>query len=269
MQIAIYRFTPFLPLGNPVPFQPEIATEWFGRVFKELVNRNHERLIRVGVNTDLAHNHDEKTSNRITRYPLINYHYFDEVFIITGINEGKNLIEELIKPWKCLIDLEKNKIYFRFEFLEERKLQVRNTSNNYSYSLINWLPFKTEPYEIFKSTQSIIEKTRLLEERLQKHLVNDLNKILNPKISTPTVIITGIDSFDRTMVPVTEDGKKHYFQPFTIRFDTNVDLVDFTTLGNHKAYGFGRVMRNSSNISLKTYSNKIMLKAHKTLVTET
>jgi hypothetical protein len=204
-------------------------------VINQLYNSNKARLHKAGVRTELFHNHDELTSATRTLYPLIIYHYLNTGFYVTGINEGAVALKELLEPYERAVDINKNFLLkFELAFSEER--EVKNSDTEQRYRLVDWLPLKSDSFKRYQ-TLTLIEKIGFLEGQLIKHITNDFGKFLDLDLSGTRVKILAVDNLKRSSLPY----KSHDYQPFSFEFSVNVDLPGFITLGNGKAFGFGRV----------------------------
>jgi hypothetical protein len=237
MKIITYHVRSYFLHGQPLPFQPKHETEWLRVVINRLYNTNKARLKKADVRTDLFHNHDEVTSRTKVLYPLIIYHYFDSGFYVTGLNEGKEALKELLEPIERAIEIDRN-FLLKFEPVKEEECRIENSVVVNRYRLTDWLPFNSENYKRYK-TLSLIEKIKFLETTLLKNIVGDFGKYLEVDLSGTRVTILTADHLKRSSLPY----KGHDYQPFSIEFEVNVELPGFITLGNGKAFGFGRISR--------------------------
>lgn len=235
INIATYRIHPYFLLNQPLPFQPRNATDWLRTVINRLYNSNKARLKKAEVRTELFHNHDELTSKTKTLYPLIIYHYFDNGFYVTGINEGKPALKELFEPCERAVEIDDN-FLLKFELVHEQELEINNSGTQHRYRLTDWLPLNSEAYKRYQ-TLTLIDKIKFLENLLLRNITQDFGKFLDLDLSDTQVNILSIDHLKRTSLPY----KGHDYQPFSLDFVTNIELPQFITLGNGKAFGFGRV----------------------------
>jgi hypothetical protein len=224
--IKNYRLEPYLaanaPDGTP-------STEWLREAVNKLMRQKRDALEAAGADTSLFYNHDPATGRTRVGYPLVIYHCIDGVFFITGINKGAFALEKLAElttddvGFKC----------FRNESAGG-DFELGITSRSLSYSLIEWRPIHHKSREAFMQL-SMTEKVKELNNRLKKHITNELGKYLN--ISMEGLKLE-IDDITRVYEPVSY--KKHKYPAFDIRFTANVSLPPMITLGNHQALGYGR-----------------------------
>jgi hypothetical protein len=244
ISLLTYRIDPYLPYGNSVSEFKQTRSDWLRTTINALYNQNKGRLKSEGIQTDLFHDHDENTGKQIVRYPLIIYHVIGNEFYITGINVGKNAVEELIRPYDRPVEVNKD-LMIRFDLFREEEIEIKNTRSKQKYILTDWLPFSSGSFKLYAEKPTLIEKIKFLEERLQIHIVKDLGKFLGFDLSKTRVSILEVDDFKRPRIHLRVNRFRHDFQPFTILFEANVIFPDFITLGNGKAFGYGRINKIS------------------------
>ncbi len=241
IKISVYQITPFLTEGYSLP-NPKInnGTEWLRESVNIIYNRQKERLKVAGVLTNLFHNHDEQSGQTISRYPLIQYQKQADRYLVTGINEGSAALEVLFGDLHGSLTIS-DWLQVAVKKIHDTTHEVNVNGGVFSYSLANWLPFSRENYARYQQTEAITEKITFLEQMLKAHLLKDFGHYLNLNLDNETIqiCITGIDSFNRSCVPVKQNKHIHDFQPFTITFSANLTLPPNICLGNGKVFGFG------------------------------
>ncbi len=237
--ISTYLVRPYLLHGLPCPFQPKYETEWLRRVVNSLYNPSKGRVSKTGVRGELLHNHDESDPKKMVLHPMIAYHYIDGTFYITGANEGGDTLKELIAPFDRAVEINRN-FLLKFEQMAEKEYELMNVSSAVAYRLTNWLPLNTENFRRFQAA-SLMDKIRLLEKILLTNIAGDLANLFGTGLSATQVDILSADNLNRATLPYSG----HDYQPFTIEFATNTELPDLITLGNGRAFGYGRVNRIS------------------------
>lgn len=235
ISILTYHVKPYFLHGRTLPFQPKNATDWLRTVINRLYNTNKARMKKTGVQTEILHNHDELTGKTRTLYPLIIYHYFDNGFYVTGINEGKETLRELFEPVNRTIEIDKC-FLLKVEQEKEEEVEIKVSDSEHRYMLSDWLPMNSDTYKRYQML-TLIEKINFLEAQLLKNIVIDFGKILEADFSGTKVTILSVDDFKRSTLPY----KGHDYQPFSLEFKANVALPDYITLGNGKAFGYGRI----------------------------
>lgn len=216
-----------------------LPTEWLREIINKMVRKIWDKMEAFDADPSLFFNRDIKTNKTRVGYPLIIYHFIDDEFYVTGINEGAKSLETLIsfysKPFKqngiMFSGMEKS----RNNFTETEFVVVENLFN---YSLIKWIPFHHSEGEFFNDL-SFTQKADFLNQKLFKHLTLEFCKFLHIPSENLKVEIT-----DLTKVYSSPVFYKNYqYRAFDINFKTNINLPEFLTLGNIQAFGFGRVVK--------------------------
>lgn len=247
IETTIYEVIPILVPGYRLPaLNINNGTDWLREAVNTIYNRNKGRLKATGVVTNLFHNHNEQNGQNIARYPLIQYQRSKKGYFVTGLNEGCLALDELFcdtLPEYTITDGLHLKIQ---KVLTKNYPVIAHSSKQYSYSLINWLPFSSENFRRYKTMELLTDKLAFLENTLKSHIVKDFSKHLELGLTDVEVQIklTGIDNFNNSTVRLKVNKHIHDFQPFTVGFTTNVELPHNICLGNGKAYGFGLIEEN-------------------------
>ena len=208
-----------------------LSTEWLREAVNKLMRDKRDALEEAGADTSLFYNHDTASGRTRVEYPLIIYHSIDGMFYLTGINKGAFALEKLA-------ELTTGDALFK-SFRKEKaggEFGIGITSQSRSYSLIEWRPIHHKSREAFMQL-SMTEKVIELNNRLGKHITNELGKYLNIGMEG---LKLEIDDITRVYEPVSY--KKHKYPAFDIRFTANLSLPPMITLGNHQALGYGRVV---------------------------
>jgi hypothetical protein len=144
-------------------------------------------------------------------------------------------LRELFETVDRTIEIDKN-FLLKIEKEKEEELEIKVSDSEYKYLLTDWLPFNTDPYKQYKALP-LVEKIRFLESQLLKNITVDFGKFLQADLSGTKVTILSVDDLKRSTLPY----KGHDYQPFSLEFNTNINLPDFITFGNGKAFGYGRI----------------------------
>ncbi len=217
----------------------EIPTECLRKIINKMVLKIWDKMEAFDADPSLFFNRDIKTNITRVGYPLIIYHFIDDEFCITGINEGAKSLETLIsfysKPFKLnrimFSGMEKSRNNFT-----ETEIVVGDDSIN--YSLIKWIPFHHSEEDFFKGL-TYIQKADFLNTQLNHHVKQGFCKFLHISSDNLQVEILEVTQVYSSMVKY----KTHDYRAFDINFKTNINLPEFITLGNIQAFGFGRVVK--------------------------
>lgn len=241
--IAVYQITPFLAEGRNLQVNKKNnRTDWLRVAINVMMNRNKARLIKAGVDIDLFHNHDTKNKQNKIGYPKIQYLRKQNIYFVSGIDEGKFALEQLFSNCNQVVEIHdwlsiKSEQICQFEHL------VKVSDDFYHYTLTDWLPLSDKSDKEYKAIQSLAGKDMFLEKRLKNHIVKEFCRCLNYNINAEDVEVTinKVDNYSNKVLEVEEDKHIKRYQPFSILFQTNLKLPEFISLGNKKVYGFGIV----------------------------
>ncbi len=209
-------------------------TEWLRKSLSRFVKQAGQDIINQGGDPSLFYNHLPIDGKTRIGYPLVIYHFIDECFYITGINDGSISLHAFAdihnKPfWIDDIRID------GLQLVHETALQSGICDEEKHYCLTHWLPLHHKNFKAYKET-SLEEKTIILNERLRKHIDQELGKYLGINFEGLAVRITDI-----TFVHKPVFYKKYEYPGLDINFTANAILPQGLTLGNNKSLGFGRI----------------------------
>ena len=243
LKIQTFRITPYLKHGQSLPYEPEAESQWLRELVNSIMRPHQKTLEANGLETRHFFNHDTVSGESLTLYPHILYHYADQSFYVTALNEGLLAMTALLKLLKKS-PISINGMLVDFEALKPEKIEVKIQKEMYSYRLTNWLPFRTADInKSFVGLRAVSEKIQFLEKLLAVHVKNDFAKYLQLPLQDAQLSITDFGNLHRPQMKVMLGKHPHYFQPISLAMDINVNLPEFVCLGNNKALGYGRIMR--------------------------
>lgn len=209
-------------------------TEWLRKSLSRFVKEAGQEIMNQGGDPSLFYNHLPVDGKTRIGYPLVIYHFIDGCFYITGINEGSNSLRSFAelnnKPFR-VDDIQ----FDGLQIVHEASIQAGICNEENRYSLTHWLPLHHKDLKGYKEI-SLEEKTLVLNERLHKHIVQELGKYLEINFDGLSVRITDI-----TFVHKPVFYKKYEYPGLDIIFTANAILPQDFTLGNNKSLGFGRI----------------------------
>lgn len=245
LTITTYLVKPFVLFNTRVEAPGNNPSIWLRKRINELMNARKRELKKDQIPTHIFHNHDEETGGLISDYPLIQFHYINKNFYVSGINQGGEALQKLIEAYnKENIKINRD-IYLEFTWVPELSCKTKITAGAqlHQYTLYNWLPFCNTNYHEYKALKTLDKKISFLEARLKVNIIDDFGKHLGLKLGKATVKIMDVDSFKRPWIAIIDDKKhEHLYHPFTLQFESNLKMPGMITLGNRKAYGFGRII---------------------------
>ena len=188
-----------------------------------------------GVEVSIFHNHDEATGKTLIRYPLIIYHHIGNEFFITGIDAGAKALQLLMEKANGFFPINQQ-LVLSIKLIKDEWLDVTLTDKPVRYSLIDWLPISQADMKEH-SESPLSGKITILERKLKTHLEDDFGKYLDLPLKGIQVRIEDLLHFDTQRLFY----KNHSYLAFSLIFSCNANLPSFITLGNGKAYGYGRI----------------------------
>jgi hypothetical protein len=231
--LSTYHLTPHLPLNGKAT---ELTTEFFREMVNQLVRDNWDKFMEAKADPSLFFNHDLETGKTRVGYPLVIYHFVNDIFYVTGINEGAKAVELLAALYTKPLGAP-GLLFPGFIKTEYADCEIENLSDQqYDYRLANWIPYHYKDYGGYKNLP-FAEKVMALNQRLQTHLVADMAKYLELDFGNLRTEIT--DFISPQPKPFFYEGHKYY--AYNIEFTANINFPNFLTLGNNKALGFGRI----------------------------
>jgi len=233
LQVTTYIIKPYLLFGETPEKYVKSGTEWMRDAVKGLMHPNSEQLKELGVNTSLFHNHNEANSNTLSDYPKITYHYTNNQFLVTGINEGSFALKKLFALFRNPVSINEHLI-LEFRRLSHEEIEVAETQQMQFYHIRNYLALDSKTHKKYSEAPAA-EKITLLESTLYKHLKNDLFKYLGVNHTNLQVQLLDILKLNQKLLPY----KAHFFLPFDLVFSINANLPQFVALGSGKAFGYG------------------------------
>jgi len=232
IKLTTYSLQPFFTNTN----NPSLPTEFLRIAISKQLHRYRQVLETSGADISLFHNHESETGKNRINYPLIIYHYKNNMFYITGINNGADTLALLAGI--CTIPFEVDGVVFtgfkKIHGKENTNLEI--SIQTFKYALVQWLPVNHDSREAYKLL-GIEDKVKVLKEKLWKHLFGDLAKYLNVNLEGLKVEINDITAVYKHPV----EYRTHLYSGLDITFSANVLLPAMLTLGNIKSLGFGRV----------------------------
>ena len=233
IKIQTIRLEPYLPVGAT---NEKLTSEWLRDIINRLMRDKRDKLEEEKADISLFFNHNQETGHTRIGYPLIIYHFIDGLFYITGINEGAKSLAALAKHYKSPFSIDG--VVFQ-GFIREKSgddFKLETIGEMRSYSLIGWRPIHHTDLKAYLNAD-MITKVEELNNRLQKHITNELGKYLGISLGPLNCVITNITRVYEPSIY----KKRHPYFAFDIRFSANIALPGMITLGNHQALGFGRV----------------------------
>lgn len=190
-------------------------------------------------NNDLFHNHADE--GVIYRYPRIQYKKINGKAALVCYEEGTEAIYEFFSKtnWSLRLGNEEHEI--RVEDIKARQFNVGIWDSVFQYKMTNWLPLNQENYQKFHQTESLTDKTVILEKVLMGNLLTFVQEM---GVETDINIKAFITRIAREKV-LPFHGQ--LMQSYDLHFNSNLSIPDYASLGKGASIGFGVVLHERSN----------------------
>lgn len=181
--------------------------------------------------SDHFHNHTAEGKS-IHRYPLIQYKVLRGVPVLTGLNEGADLlVKKFLNIQEIDIDGMRIPVMQKNMKSEDFFLGVKHSLRTYRF-LNPWMPLNQENYKKYMSYDAAQKRTQL-EAILKGNILGFMN---------------GVGYFEEkdilVQVRIKEKLIRFKNQPmlgFTGEFTTNVQMPDYIGLGKSVSRGYGAI----------------------------
>lgn len=190
---------------------------YFGNLFKE--------------HSPLLHNHYEDGSARYA-YPLVQYKVIDRIPILTGFQEGAELLVSLFLKIRE-IDIEGQQFPVLAKNIQQRQytLTVNQQLYNYSFKTL-WMALNQENFRKYLQLDEN-EKRNFLNHQLQNNILS-FYKGLSFYTSERIMAITQMEEKQTQF-------KNQNMLAFAGQFTTNAYLPEWSGIGKAVSRGFGTV----------------------------
>ena len=234
IKIQTFRLEPYLPVGAT---NEKLTSEWLRDIINRLMRDKRDKLEEEKPDISLFFNHNQETGHTRIGYPLIIYHFIDGLFYITGINEGAKSLAALAKHYKSPFSIDGVLFHGFIKEKSDEVFKLETIGEMRSYGLIGWRPIHHTDLKAYLNSD-MITKVKELNNRLEKHITNELGKYLGINFNPINCVITDITRVYEPSIY----KKRHSYIAFDIHFSANIAFPCMITLGNHQALGFGRVV---------------------------
>ena len=186
----------------------------------------------------LYHNHTGEETFRYS-YPLIQYKRLNGRAAITCVEEGIDLVGQLLSDFYGIINLGQRETECRVMKVQSAKDLIQVTDTSIVYNLHQWLPLNAKNYEQYQSTDDLVEKIRILERVLIGNILSFLKGV---GIHVEEQIIVHITDIISQKVITYKDVK---LMAFDIKFKANINLPIYIGIGKNASIGNGVLVKNS------------------------
>ena len=181
---------------------------------------------------DLLHNHAPDGSV-IYRYPLVQFRSFKGFAALFGINEGYDLVWNLLGKGELGEPFTTN-----FEVVQKSETDAGVGKTFHTYSVKDIIPFNAENYRTYRSLNSLTERTQFMEDKMANHLVRFCREMAVG--FEKGSIEVRLKAINKQPEP---EMKMERMLSFDVLLETNLNLPDFIALGRFKSLGMGTVKK--------------------------
>lgn len=179
----------------------------------------------------LFHNH---TSDGLRyRYPLIQYKRINGKAAIVCIGEGTEAIGNFFEGADFVLRIGQREQQFAIESMQANQWLLQTWNTPFTYTIRKWLPLNAHNYAAYSALCGIAERASFLEKVLTGNILSmctGLGVHLDKQVECK---ITDIIS-EQTM-----PYKGIRLTAMDLRFQTNVYIPDYISIGKAASHGFG------------------------------
>ena len=186
----------------------------------------------------LYHNHTGEETFRYS-YPLIQYKRLNGRAAITCVEEGIDLVGQLLSDFYGIINLGQRETECRVMKVQSARDLIQVTDIPVVYNLHQWLPLNAKNYELYQSTDDLVEKIRILERVLIGNILSFLKGVDIHLEEQINLHITNITRQRATTY------KRIKLMAFDIEFKANLCLPSYIGIGKNASIGYGTLTKRT------------------------
>ena len=186
----------------------------------------------------LYHNHTGEETFRYA-YPLIQYNRLNGKAAITCVEEGVDLVGQILSELSATIQLGKREVECRVDHIHSDKTVAQIEETFFAYQLHQWLPLNSKNYQQFQDTEELSEKIKILERILTGNILSFLKGI---GLHLEEQIIVHITDILSQKVVTYKNVK---LMAFDIKFKANINLPSYIGIGKNASIGNGTLIKNT------------------------
>jgi hypothetical protein len=182
----------------------------------------------------LFHNHIADDKFRYS-YPLIQYKRIGGRAAIVCIEEGVDIIGQFLTETDGMIKIGEREVTCNTRQIQPARLLIQTWEDSFKYHISRWLPLNSKNYQLYQTTEGLVEKISLLENILKGNLLSML-KGLNIHLEHELIVkITNIsDSYILY-------NKGVGMTAFNADFKCNLTIPNNVGVGKNASIGYGIV----------------------------
>lgn len=192
----------------------------------------------------LYHNHVDNNKFRYS-YPLIQYKCLGGKASIVCLEEGVDLIGQFLTEENGLLKIGEREVTYNTIKIQPVRLLIQTWETLFNYHITRWLPLNAKNYQLYQSTEGVVERVTLLEKILKANLLSMLKGI-------------GIHLEQELLVKITQISEPYVvynkgigMTAFNADFCSNLTIPNNIGIGKNASIGYGIVHQERNKVITK------------------
>lgn len=182
----------------------------------------------------LYHNHTGEDTFRYS-YPLIQYKRLGGKAAIVCIEEGVDLIGQFLTETDGTLQIGEREVTCNTKRIQPARLLIQTWEDSFKYHISRWLPLNSKNYQLYQTTEGLVERISLLENILTGNLLSMLKGLNIHLEQEMTVKITQVSESYIIY------NKGIGMTAFNADFSCNLTIPNNVGIGKNASIGFGIV----------------------------
>ena len=191
---------------------------------------------KVGQDHILFHNHQGENGFRYM-YPLIQYKRVHQKPVLFCLDEGVDEIHQFFQQRDWTINISGRQLDMKIDRMDMKQYTMQVWDRMFSYRIGQWVALNQEAYRSYQQMEGLVDQIRLLEKILTGNILSFAKGIGWTIEKEVLVKITDLERIGLVNL------KSQKVMAFTLSFQSNVFLPDYTGLGKSVSIGFGMVQQ--------------------------
>ena len=182
----------------------------------------------------LFHNHIDDDKFRYS-YPLIQYKRIGGKAAIVCIEEGVDTIGQFLTETDGIIKIGEREVTCNTRQIQPTRLLIQTWENPFKYHISRWLPLNAKNYQLYQTTEGLVERISLLENILKGNLLSMLKGL---DIHLEHELIVKITNISDSYILY---NKGVGLTAFNADFNCNLTIPNNVGVGKNASIGYGIV----------------------------
>lgn len=195
----------------------------------------------LGENPNLLfHNHLSENKFRYS-YPLIQYKRIGGKAAVVCVEEGTDIIGQFLMEANGTLKIGEREVMFNTSRVQPARLLIQTWENSFAYHVSRWLALNPKNYQVYQSTEGLVERVALLENILKGNLLSMLKGLDIHLEQELLVKITQLSD------PYIVYNKGIGMTAFNADFNCNLTIPNNVGIGKNASIGYGIVHLEKNN----------------------